>query len=112
MDISTEDLDRVAYEIRHFINKASLTTRTVSRPKLMIEVPTVDVMFELHQALLQALDVVALSLAYNHPVKRVGIDVVEVEFGGLTFSLKCTHRVRGNDGRLYGYNQITDFRLG
>jgi hypothetical protein len=102
MSIETNDLTRLAHDIRHFLGKGGWLHRITGMAKLYLEFPDVGAMYDFHRQLMQALDP-ALIVISGDTLRRIDHETIEIEVGGISVILTCKQRFALPDGNSVGY---------
>lgn len=102
MSIETDDLSRLAHEVRAFLGKGGWLHRISGMAKLYLEFPDVGAMYDFHRQLMQALDPALIAVS-GDSVWRIDNETIEIEVGGMSVILTCKQRFQLRDGNSVGY---------
>ncbi len=104
MTCTQEDLDRLAFEVRRFLDAGDWRRRVLGMAKLYLEMPDVGAMFALKRDIMQALSPV--MLACGEPIRVVDEETIEIPVGGVSIILTCKQRFMREAGRPVGFASI------
>lgn len=89
--LETGDLDRLAFEVRRFLDKTDTRSRLLGMAKLYLEFPDVGMMYDAHMAIIRALSPI-MRLTANKEYRTIDDETIEIEFGGISIILTCKQR--------------------
>lgn len=101
---TTEDLQRLAGEIRDFLDVGDWRRRVLGMAKLYLEMPDVGAMYALQKDILMALG--PAMRACEEPMRIIDEETIELPFGGISIILTCRQRFMTRDHKPVGYASL------
>ena len=105
MQIDSDDLLKLAHDIRRFIAKGGWRHRISGMAKLYLEFPDIGTMYDFHRQLMQALDPTLIAVS-GDSIRKIDDETVEIEVGGISFIITCKQRFQLRDGSSVGYTDM------
>jgi len=104
--IDNKDIDRLAFEVRRFLNKGDFLTRLSGMATLYLEFPDVGTMHNAHKSIVQALPPNGMrpdGCLYEY----IDDHTIRIEpIAGIAFVLSCKQRFATTMGGSLGYLDI------
>ena len=106
--VKSEDIKRLAHDIRLFLNKGDLLTRLSVMPTLYLEFPDVGVMHDAHRSILQALSSDMINtVGRDAPYDYIDDHTIRMQpLMGVVIVLSCKQRFATKMGGSVGYRDI------
>jgi len=106
---SADDLNRLAFEVRRFLNGGDWRRRILGMAKLYLEMPDVGSMYAFHRDIMRAIsEDPSLTCAHAHGnfVRNIDEETIEIQIGGISIILTCKQRFLTESGKAVGYHSL------
>ena len=107
MDMTADDIGRLALEVRRFLGKADMLTRITGMAKLYVEFPDAGTMHHFHTSILRAMPPTAALMTGTRAETYVDDHTIEIApFAGISIILSCKQRFATTAGGSMGYRDV------
>jgi hypothetical protein len=108
-DYQADDLHRLAFEVRSFLDRGDWRRRILGMAKLYLEMPDIGSMFALHRDIMRAIAAdpgMMAAVSCGNPVRHIDEETIEIQIGGISIILTCKQRFMTESRKPLGYQSM------
>lgn len=106
---SADDLNRLAFEVRRFLDGGDWRRRILGMAKLYLEMPDVASMYAFHRDIMRAISEdpsLCIAAGMGETVRNIDEETIEIQIGGISIILTCKQRFLTESGKAVGYQSL------